>query len=120
MYDVSLSFFKDNYKFDFFIKGYENFFSDTLKDKIFTYEDFNNNPQDNLKNMCQTLKINFDDNFIEASHQSMILLAGTFHYQQIPNNLKYAKVFLNGICKSFFDIRNNENYGIVVRTPRAK
>ena len=62
----------------------------------------------------------FDDNFIEAGHQSMLLLAGTFHYQQIPNNLKYAKVFLNGICKSFFDIRNNENYAIAVRTPRAK
>ena len=61
----SLSFFKDNYKFDFFIKGYENFFSDTLKDKIFTYEDFNNNPQDNLKKMCKILKINFDDDFIE-------------------------------------------------------
>ena len=62
----------------------------------------------------------FDDNFKEAGHISMLLLAGTFHYQQIPNNLKYAKVFLNGICKSFFDIRNNENYAIVVRTPRAK
>ena len=35
----------------------------TLKDKVFTYEDFNNNPVDNLKNMCKILKINFNDNF---------------------------------------------------------
>ena len=62
----------------------------------------------------------FDDNFIEVSHISILLLKGTYHYQPIPNNLKYAKVFLNEICKSFFDIRNNKNYGAVVRSPRIK
>ena len=61
----SFSFFKDNYKFDFFIKGYEKFFLHALKGKIFKYEDFNDNPQDNLKNMCKILKINFNENFRE-------------------------------------------------------
>ena len=56
-------FFRDNYKFNFFVKGYEKFFLHTLKDKIFKYEDFNNNPEDNLKNMCKILKINFNNNF---------------------------------------------------------
>ena len=61
----SFSFFKDNYKFDFFIKGYEKFFLHALKGKIFKYEDFNDNPQDNLKNMCKILEINFNENFRE-------------------------------------------------------
>ena len=61
----SFSFFKDNYKFDFFIKGYEKFFLHALRGKIFKYEDFNDNPQDNLKNMCKILNINFNYNFRE-------------------------------------------------------
>ena len=61
----TFSFFRDNYKFDFFIKGYEKFFLHSLKNKIFKYEDFNNNPQDNLKNMCKILKINFNYKFKE-------------------------------------------------------
>ena len=62
----------------------------------------------------------FDDNFIEIGHQSMLLLAGTFNLYHISNNLRYARVFLNEISKSFFDIRNNENYASVVRAPRIK
>ena len=62
----------------------------------------------------------FDDNFIEIGHQSMLLLGGTFNLYHISNNLRYARVFLNEISKSFFDIRNNENYASVVRAPRIK
>ena len=62
----------------------------------------------------------FDDNFIEMGHESMELLAGTFNLYHISNNLRYARVFLNEISKSFFDIRNNENYASVVRAPRIK
>ncbi len=59
----SLPFFIKNYNFDFFVKGYENFFLDALKSKIFKYEDFCSNPYENLKRMCKILKINFNDNF---------------------------------------------------------
>ena len=62
----------------------------------------------------------FDDNFIEIGYESMALLAGTFNLYHISNNLRYARVFLNEISKSFFDIRNNENYASVVRAPRIK
>ena len=62
----------------------------------------------------------FDDNFIEIGHQSMLLLGGTFNLYHISNNLRYARVFLNEISKSFFDIGNNENYASVVRAPRIK
>ena len=61
----SLPFFFKNYNFNLFIKGYENFFLHASKGKVFKYEDFYNNPEENLKNMCETLKINFNDNFRE-------------------------------------------------------
>ena len=61
----SLPFFIKNYNFDIFIKGYENFFLHASKGKIFKYEDFYSNPEENLKNMCKTIKINFNDNFRE-------------------------------------------------------
>ena len=59
----SLPFFIKNYNFDFFVKGYENFFLNALKSKIFKFEDFCNNPEENLKSMCKILRINFNDNF---------------------------------------------------------
>ena len=34
-----------------------------LKSKIFKFEDFCINPEENLKSMCKILKINFNDNF---------------------------------------------------------
>ena len=58
-----LPFFKKNYDFDFFVRGYENFFLHALKSKIFKYEDFCSNPEENLKSMCKILKIDFNDNF---------------------------------------------------------
>ena len=57
-------FFRDNYNFDFFLKGYRNFFMDASKKNIFLFEDFILEPEKNLKNMCETLKINYDNNYL--------------------------------------------------------
>ena len=52
------------YDFNFFLKGYKNYFLNASKNNIFKYENFSLEPEKNLKNMCNILKINFDDNYI--------------------------------------------------------
>ena len=60
----SFSFFKDNYKFDFFIKGYEKYLQFAKKSKIFKFEDFIENTDVTLTNMCKILDINFDNDYL--------------------------------------------------------
>ena len=58
-----LDFFK-YYDFNFFLKGYRNFFLNTSNNNIFTYENFLLEPEKNLKNMCNILKVDYEDNYL--------------------------------------------------------
>ena len=60
----NLGFFRRDYNPDFFIKGYKNYFLNALKNNIFIFENFILNPEKNLKDMCDTLKIVYDDNYL--------------------------------------------------------
>ena len=59
-----LGFFRREYDFNFFIKGYRNFFLEASKNNIFIFENFILEPEKNLKNMCDILKIVYDDNYL--------------------------------------------------------
>ena len=59
----NFEFFK-RYSLDFFIKGYKNYFLNTLKNNIFIFENFILNPEKSLKNMCNTLKIDYDKDYL--------------------------------------------------------
>ena len=60
----NLSFFRRDYNPDFFVKGYKNYFLNTLKNNIFKFENFILDPEKNLKSMCSTLKIDYDKNYL--------------------------------------------------------
>ena len=59
----SLNFFK-YYDFSFFLKGYRNYYLDASKNNVFTYENFLLEPEKNLKNMCDILKVDYNDNYL--------------------------------------------------------
>ena len=59
-----MSFFRRDYNPDFFVKGYKNYFLNTLKINIFKFENFILDPEKNLKSMCSTLKIDYDKNYL--------------------------------------------------------
>lgn len=60
----NLSFFRRDYNPDFFVKGYKNYFLNTLKKNIFIFENFILEPDKNLKSMCSNLKIDYDKNYL--------------------------------------------------------
>jgi len=60
----SLIFFKEHYKFDSFLKGYRNFFLDAIKGNVCKYENFLLKPEKCLKNMCDFLDIDYDNNYL--------------------------------------------------------
>ena len=60
----NLSFFRRDYKIDFFIKGYKNYFLNTSKDNICIFEKFIQEPEKSLRYMCNILKIDFDKNYL--------------------------------------------------------
>ena len=59
-----LSFFRKHYDFDFFLKGYRNFFLDINKSNICIFENFIKEPEKNLQKMCNILKIQYDHNYL--------------------------------------------------------
>ena len=60
----NFEFFKRNYSLDFFIKGYKNYFLNTLKNNILIFENFILNPEKSLKKMCNTLEIDYDKDYL--------------------------------------------------------
>ena len=52
------------YVFIFFLKGYRNYLLNASKNNIFTYENFLLEPEKNLKNMCNILKVDYEDNYL--------------------------------------------------------
>ncbi len=60
----NLGFFRRDYNPDFFIKGYKNYFLNTSKNNIFLFENFILDPEKSLKAMCDTLKIVYDENYL--------------------------------------------------------
>jgi len=61
----NFSFFRRNYNFDFFIKGYKNYLLNTSKNKICIFENFIQEPEKSLRNMCSILKIDYDKNYLK-------------------------------------------------------
>ena len=61
------------YDFNFFLKGYKNYFLNASRNNIFKYENFSLEPEKNLKNMCNILKIDFDDNYIDKLEDVKLL-----------------------------------------------
>ena len=61
----SLKFFKKFYKFKLFLKGYKEYFLRAKKNKIFKYEDFTQQTNEVLKEMCDTLDLNFNKYYIK-------------------------------------------------------
>ena len=59
-----LSFFDKHYNFDFFLKGYRNFFLNINKTNICIFENFIKEPEKNLQRMCNILKIQYDHNYL--------------------------------------------------------
>ena len=59
----TLDFFK-YYDLSFFFNGYRNYFLNASKNNIFTYENFLLEPEKNLKNMCNILKVDYEDNYL--------------------------------------------------------
>ena len=51
--------------FDFFIKGYKNYLLNTSKNKICIFENFIQEPEKSLRNMCSILKIDYDKNYLK-------------------------------------------------------
>ena len=60
----NFGFFRRDYNPDFFIKGYKNYFLNASKNNIFVFENFILQPEKSLKNMCKTLKIDYDKNYL--------------------------------------------------------
>ena len=60
----SLNFFREHYKFEFFLKGYRNFFLDAIKGNVYKYENFLLKPEKFLINMCDVLDIEYDNNYL--------------------------------------------------------
>ncbi len=60
----NLGFFRREYNTGFFIKGYKNFFLNASKNNIFVFENFILEPEKSLKSMCNTLKIDYDKNYL--------------------------------------------------------
>ena len=60
----NLSFFRREYNHDFFIKGYKNYILNTSNNNICIFENFIQEPEKNLRNMCSILKIDYDENYL--------------------------------------------------------
>ena len=60
----NLGFFRRDYNYDFYIKGYKNYFLESSKNNIFTFENFILNPEKSLKSMCSSLEIDYDKNYL--------------------------------------------------------
>ena len=60
----NLGFFRRDYNFDFFIKGYKNYFLNASKNNIFVFENFILEPEKSLKKMCNTLEIDYDKDYL--------------------------------------------------------
>ena len=58
-----LSFFRNDYNFDFILKGYRSFFHNSSKDNICVFENFILETEKSLRNICNLLKIDYDDNY---------------------------------------------------------
>ena len=61
----NLGFFRRDYDFKFFLKGYRNYFLNASKGNICIFENFIERPEKNLKNMCDVLEIDYDNNYSE-------------------------------------------------------
>lgn len=59
-----LGFFRRDYNYDFYIKGYKNYFLESSKNNIFIFENFILNPEKSLKSMCRSLEIDYDKNYL--------------------------------------------------------
>lgn len=59
-----LGFFRNHYNFDFFLKGYRNFFFNKNKTNICIFENFIKEPEKNLQKMCNILKIQYDHDYL--------------------------------------------------------
>ena len=59
-----LNFFRSGYDFDFFIKGYRNYFLNASTNNICIFENFITNPEKSLKKMCDILDIDYDTNYL--------------------------------------------------------
>jgi hypothetical protein len=84
----SLNFFR-HYDLNFFFKGYRNFFLNASNKNIFTYENFLLEPEKNLKNMCNILKVDYDDDYL--------------------SKLKNIKLTGDSKAKNSINIQNKEN-----------
>lgn len=60
----NLGFFRRDYNYDFYIKGYKNYFLESSKNNIFIFENFILNPEKSLKSMCSSLEIDYDKNYL--------------------------------------------------------
>ena len=60
----NLNFFRRDYSLDLFIKGYKNYFLNTLKNKVCIFENFIQEPEKSLRNMCSILKIDYDKDYL--------------------------------------------------------
>ena len=60
----NMGFFRRDYNYDFYIKGYKNYFLETSKNNIFIFENFILNPEKSLKSMCRSLEIDYDKNYL--------------------------------------------------------
>ena len=60
----NLGFFRRDYNYDFYIKGYKNYFLESSKNNIFIFENFILNPEKSLKRMCSSLEIDYDKNYL--------------------------------------------------------
>ena len=60
----NLGFFRRDYNYDFYIKGYKNYFLESSKNNIFIFENFILNSEKSLKSMCSSLEIDYDKNYL--------------------------------------------------------
>ena len=106
----SLPFFKDNYKFETFIKSYESFFLDTTDDRNFKFEDFCIYPEENLKRICEKLEIDFDENYLNKLGNIKVIGDPTGIESKKINKEKgnYSKNLLTKEQKDKID--NNNDY----------
>lgn len=106
----SLPFFKDNYKFETFIKSYESFLLDTTDDRNFKFEDFCIYPEENLKRICKKLKIDFDENYLNKLGNIKVIGDPTGIESKKINKEKgnYSKNLLTKEQKDKID--NNNDY----------
>ena len=58
-----LNFFRNNYSFDTFLDAYESYFENIKQDNYIKFENFIDNPIQNLKKISQLLDFKYDENY---------------------------------------------------------